>query len=553
MKKILLVATCIFYAGICAAQIPTDYAWAKKAGGTGTEEGKAIAADGKGHVIIGGYYKNTATFGTLPTITAVTGHDAFVAKYDSTGSALWVNSIGGTDTDEMTGVSYDSLGNVYAVGVYGTAITAGTTTFTSAGSIDFFIAKYSPSGTLTWIKSIGSINSDYAYAIRTDMNGNSYVAGKFNTSTNIGGVPLSAVGQDDIFIAKFDSAGSVVWAKNAGSTSSDFAKGISLDASGNIYVTGNFSGTATFYGTPNVALTTGGQWDVFIAKYDPLGNVLWAKKGGGTNHDHGLGIDTDANGNSTITGYYQSTSAVFNGVTLTNAGNWEMFVARFNTTGTQTWAKKFGGAQYDYAYGVTVDKNKQILITGGFGATVAFGTFTLTSTNATTEDLFITKLDTTGTVLWAMKAGAPANEYTWGNAITSDQFGGVYATGSYEGTATFGTTLLNSSGGDEAYGEDIFVCKIDQAAITTFMATSNFVGNNFFVFPTLTTGAITIRSEEVMRSVIVYNSNGQEVFRATDPNTRSFTLELGNKAEGVYFIHVSSEKGTLVKKIVLSY
>jgi len=553
MKKTLLIAAGIFYAGTCAAQIPTDYKWAKKAGGTGTEEGKAIAADGKGNVLVGGYYKNTATFGTLPTITAVTGHDAFVAKYDSTGTALWVNSIGGTDTDEMNGVSYDSLGNVYAVGVYGTAITAGTTTFTSAGSIDFFIAKYSPSGTLTWIKSIGSTNSEYAFAIRTDMNGNSYVAGKFNTSTIIGGVPLTAVGQDDIFIAKFDSAGTVVWAKNAGSTSSDYAKGIALDATGNIYITGNFSGTATFYGTPNVALTTGGQWDVFIAKYDAMGNVLWAKKGGGTNHDHGLGIDTDPNGNSVITGYFQSTSAVFNGVTLTNVGNWEMFVARFNSAGTQSWAKKFGGAQYDYAYGVTVDKNKQILITGGFGATVAFGTFTLTSTNATTEDLFITKLDTAGTVLWAMKAGAPANEYTWGNAITSDQFGGVYATGSYEGTAAFGTTTLNSSGGDEVYGEDIFVCKIDQAAVVTSLATSQSSENVVLVFPTITSGAINIRSGEAMRFVTVFNANGQEVFSSGSLDTRSFAVELGNKAEGVYFIHVSSENGTLVKKIVLSY
>jgi len=551
MKKHLFIAMASLLSLSLFAQTPTDYAWAKKAGGTGTEEGKAIAADGQGHVYLGGYYKNTATFGALPTITAVAGHDAYVAKYDSTGAALWVNSIGGTDVDEVTGMGVDSLGNVYAIGVYGTSLSAGTTTLTAAGSIDFFIAKYAPGGTLTWIRSFGGLNSDYGFAIKTDVNGNCFVSGKFNTSTTLGTTTLTAVGQDDIFIAKFDSAGTVIWAKNAGSTSSDFSKGISLDAAGNIYITGNFSGTATFYGTPNANLTTGGQWDAFIAKYDPLGNVLWAKKGGGSSHDHGLAIDTDPNGNSVITGYFQSTTVNFNGVNLTTAGNWDIFVARFNTSGTQTWAKKFGSNQYDYTYGVNVDKNKQIFITGGFGGTVPFGTFTLTSTNAATEDLFITKLDTAGTALWAMKAGAPAGEYTWGNAISSDQFGGVYTTGSFEGTATFGTHTLVTSGGDEAYGEDIFICKIDQAAITTSL-THLALNNTIEIFPTLTSGILNIRSQQTVSSIRLIDNNGREIMNLDNLNATDYKLAIDSRPNGIYFLHITTNAGTLVKKIILS-
>ena len=551
MKKAITTAALLLCTLEFFAQVPINYAWAVKAGGTGTDEGKAIAADGKGNVFVGGYYKATATFGSLPTITAVAGHDAFVAKYDSMGNALWVRTIGGADVDEIYGISTDGDGNVYAVGAYGTSLTAETTTLTSAGSIDGFIAKYNAAGGLSWIKSLGAVNSDYAYAIETDAAGNCFVAGKFNASTSIGGASLTANGADDIFVAKLDSTGTVVWAKSAGSTSSDFAKGISLDGAGNIYITGNFSGTATFYGSTNLTLTTAGQWDAFIAKYDASGNVLWAKKGGGSTHDHGLGIDTDANGNSTITGYYQSTSATFNGVTLTSAGNWDMFVARFNSAGTQTWAKDFGAAQYDYAYAVHVDKNKQIYLTGGFGTTVAFGTFTLTSANSATEDMFIAKLDTAGTVLWAMKAGATGGEYTWGNGISSDQFGGVYATGSYEGTAGFGTHSLTSSGGDEAYGEDVFVCKIDQAAITTGIR-SGVSNGTTQIYPTLTQDAITIEGNTEIASIVLYDNLGRRL-EAHQPNAAAYELKLGGRPAGIYFVHVTMNGSTHVQKIVLAY
>jgi hypothetical protein len=551
MKKIF-ITTLALASFATFAQVPTNYAWAKKAGGTGTEEGKAITADGLGNIFVGGFYKATATFGSLPAITAVANHDAFVAKYDSLGNALWVQSVGGSDIDEIYGVSSDALGNVYAVGVYGTAISAGTTTLTSAGSIDFFVAKYTAAGSLSWIKSYGSVNSEYGYAIDTDADGNSYIAGKFNTSTTLGGVSLTAVGQDDIFILKMDSTGAVSWAKRAGSTSSDFAKGIARDGAGNIYITGNFSGTATFYGITNVTLTTSGQWDAFVAKYDATGNALWARKGGGSNHDHGLAIDADVDGNAVITGYLQSTSANFNGVTLTNSGNWDVFIARFNTSGTQTWAKRYGAAQYDYAYAVNVDKNKQIYFTGGFGTTVPFGTFTLTSTNSTTEDLFITKLDTLGAVLWAMKAGAPAGEYTWGNAISSDQFGGVYATGSFEGTASFGTASLSSAGGDEAYGEDIFVCKIDQAAITTALA-SQAGTTGIKIYPTLTSGKVRIEAGEEILSVKVYDDGGREVSSYAPIHNETFDLQLSNRPQGIYFVQVVTSGSSSLQKLILSY
>ena len=554
MKKIILLfwGTILFLN--LMAQTPTDYKWAVKAGGTGTEEGKAIATDKAGNVYVTGYFKNTATFGSLTSVVSLGGHDAFVAKYDSSGNALWVNTLGGTDADEGYGIAADTLGNIYVAGTFGGTVTVGAGTLTSTGSFDVFVLKYNTSGTLLWARSAGGASADNAYGIATNKTGEIFITGKFNTSTTFGSTTLTSTGQDDIFIAKYDNSGNVLWAKKAGSTSGDLAKSISIDDSGNLYITGNFSGTATFLGSTNVSLTSSGQWDAYIAKYDPAGNVLWAKKGGGSNHDHGLSVAVDLSGNSYITCYTQSTSVNFGGKTFTSSGQWDIFVAKYNTSGSISWLKKLGGNQYDYAYGIAADKAGQIILTGGFANTVAFGSVSLTSTNTDIEDMFAAKMDSTGTVLWAMKAGAAGNQYVWGNAVTTDNIGDIYLTGSYEGTAAFGSTSLASSGGDESYGEDIFIAKINQNNITTGLTAYGYF-SDISIYPTITTGIINIAGENI-KSVKIINSLGQTIINNSKNDCKNCrtAIDLSVYKNGIYFIKIETENNRIViKKVIISH
>jgi len=553
MKLLLLSAFLLYFSSVLIAQVPTDYAFAVKAGGTGTEEGKAIATDADGNVFVAGFFKNTATFGLLTPVTSAGNHDAFLAKYDSTGNAIWVKQFGGTDNDEGLGVATDNNGNVYYCGSFGLTADAGTdTTMTSAGFFDIFLFKYDNNGNFIWARSYGASASDYGNGL--DCDGSSvYMTGSFFTSAVFDSFTLTANGQADVFLAKINSNGTVVWAEKAGSTIADNGKGIAVSDDGSVFITGSFSGTATFYGSPNVTLTTTGLTDVYTAKYDGNGDVLWAKKGGGSDNEYPYAIDTDINGNSFIAGFYSSSTATFGTQMLSNSGNGDIYVIKYDASGNISWAKDIGAADYDYAYGLTVDDGANVIVTGGFGGTVMFGSTSLTSASATTEDMFITKLDNGGNYLWAIKAGAAGSNYVWGNGVAIGVDGDIFATGSFEATANFGTTTLISLGGDETYGEDVFVCKIDQA-VTPILSVSENSKSGLNVYPTLVTDFFTLSGAEKITKAELISMDGKIIpLVVTSVNNNSAIMNTGGADNGIYLVRIINNGESIpAGKIIVS-
>ena len=225
-----------------------------------------------------------------------------------------------------------------------------------------------------WARNAGGSSSDYCNSIAVDVNGNSYVTGSFQGSATFGSTTLTTVGYDDIFVAKLDSNGNWLWARNAGGSSPDFGYGIAVDASGNSYVTGYFGGTTATFGS--TTLTTNGGYDIFVAKLDSNGNWLWARNAGGGNPDFGYGIAVDASGNTYVTGYIQSTTANFGSNTLTNSGSNDIFVAKLDSNGNWVWAKNAGGTKNDYGQGIAIDANGNSYITGYFDTSATFGSTT---------------------------------------------------------------------------------------------------------------------------------------------------------------------------------
>lgn len=496
MKKqtLLLLNFIAFYPAILLSQIPTDYTWVKKAGSSLTEIGYGIATDRDSNVLVTGFFKSTATFGT-DTITSNGQKDAFVAKYDAGGSYKWVRKIGDNVDDMGNGIATDINKNVYVVGRFSNNITIdGTVNLTNNGGVDIFLAKYDSLGNIVRGKSIGGANADNAEDIVIDNNGDIIITGSFFLTVDFGGQSLTSDGGFDVFVAKYDTAFNLIWAIKGGGTSGDESKSIAVDISNNVFITGYFSGTASFGGTN---LTSTGNFDVFVVKYNSLGVTQWARKGNGTGsaQEWGYGIAADRFGNCVAVGIYSGTSITFNSTTgsqTVNSNNtaniWEIFVARYSDTGTLKNLKSFGGSGYDYTYEVDVDYNGEIVLTGGFNGTVNFDATSLTSTNAGTEDLFVLKLDTSCTGIWVLKAGSTSN-YVWGEGITIDKTGNVLVIGTYEGNATFGTTNLTSAGGDESYGEDLFIAKVYQNAqwqnpalnisVTSTNITCNGAGDGF--------------------------------------------------------------------------
>jgi len=264
--------------------------WAKSAGRGGDNYGYGISAISEGSAIEIGSLINTGTFGNASegnetVLTAAGTRDIFITKYNPDGTLAWAKSAGGGDGDVGEGISTFSDGSAIVTGYYASTATFGNASeggneidLTSDGSNDIFIAKYNPDGTLDWAKSAGGTVDDRGWGISTLSDGSAIVTGWIQGTTATFGnasegneTVLTLVGANDIFIAKYNPDGTLAWAKNAGSLSTDEGYGISALPDGSAVVTGYFESTATFGALEvnETPLSSAGGRDIFIAKYSP--------------------------------------------------------------------------------------------------------------------------------------------------------------------------------------------------------------------------------------------------------------------------------------------
>ncbi len=449
MKKTFLIVLLLFSYIFIFAQL-NPWLWAKKAGGTNYDYGSGIAVDASGNSYVTGGFEGTATFGST-TLISNGEEDIFIAKLDSRGNWLWAKKAGGTSTDNSRSIAVDASSNSYVTGYFYDSATFGSTTLTSYGYDDIFVAKLDSRGNWLWAKNAGGTSEDRGEGIAVDANGNSYVTGCFDirATATFGSTILTSDRISDIFIAKLDSSGNWLWAMNSGGTGYGEGWSIAVDASGNSYITGYFAGTATFGST---TLISNGGLDIFVAKLNSRGNWLWAKNAGGIYYDYGSGIAVDANGNSYVTGCFYSTTATFGSNTLTSKGDDDIFVAKLDSSGNWLWVKNAGGTSDDSGSGIAIDASGNSYVTGCFEGSATFGSTTLTSKGFT--DIFVAKLDSSGNWLWAKNAGGTSRDSV--NDIAVDASKNSYVTGYFQGSATFGTLPPLTSYGNN----DIFVAKV---------------------------------------------------------------------------------------------
>lgn len=418
------------------AQAPA-YVWVRQAGTNAT--GNEVAADNQGNSYAVGSFQGSATFGTT-ALTSAGNNDIFVVKYDPDGNVLWARRQGGTSSDAANSIDVDGSGNSYVTGTYQGSVTFGTTTLTNSGGDDVFVVKYDPAGNVLWARKGGGSSPDVANSITVDGTGNSYVTGTFEGNTTFGTTTLNSAGNRDVFVVKYDTAGNFLWARRGGGSSTDIANGISVDAAGNSYISGNYQGTATFGTAP--ALTNSGGDDIFVVKYDPAGTVLWARRAGTSNTDLSNSISVDAAGNSYITGSYQGTITFGTAPPLTNSGNSDVFVVKYDTAGNVVWARRAGSSSSDTGNSIAVDGAGNPYVTGVYQGSITFGTTSLT--NSGNNDIFVAKYDGAGNVLWATRASGTNTEIA--NSIAVDGSGNSFLTGSFQGTTNFGTIQRTTSG-----------------------------------------------------------------------------------------------------------
>lgn len=346
--------------------------------------------------------------------------------------------------------------------------------------------------TLQWAGKLGGPGATYASAVAVDAAGNTLTTGWFDHTSDMDPGPGVAnltvpVGGDfDIHVTKLDAMGGFIWTRQMGGDGYDYARAIAVDAAGNVYVAGDFQGTADFDPGPNTFTLTSaadGSNDVFVCKLDPGGNFLWARRMGGFGDVRGYGIAVNAAQEVFTTGNFMGTIDFDPGAGVANvmgAGP-DIFVSKLDAAGNYLWADHMGGPGDDAGQAITLAANGDVLLTGYFRGTADFdpgpGTFNLVAGGTIGEsDAFVCRLDAAGTLVWAAGMGGPSREI--GYAIAVDDAGAVLTTGSFIGTVDFdpgpGEYLLTEITGVD---RDTYVSKLDGAG--QFVWAKQMGGQNF--------------------------------------------------------------------------
>ncbi len=388
----------------------------------------------------------------------------------------WAKSMGGPEGDIPFSVIIDAAGCSYIGGIFaGTADFdpgPNTVNLVSQGNNDIFIAKYDANGNYIWAHGIGSTGGDALNGLVIDASGYIYATGSFSGTVDFnpaGAVAnLSSNGNSDMFIAKFDTAGNYIWAKNAGGTGADDGADVTIDQSGNVHVTGSYSGTLYFgpTGSPNSLTAPSGQ-DCFFAKYDASGNYVWSKSIGGSGMDGVRDIKTDAVGNIYVTGRYEGSTDINPGPATANFssnGNTDFYVGKYTPAGDYIWGFSIGGIGHDEPGNMILDDaTGSIWITGFFNGTVDFnpgaGVAQLIATSMNNQDGFIAKYDTGGNYIIAKNIGGGSQMGIGASALNT--VGELYISGSFGGTVDFDPGTSVASHTSAGLISDAYLAKYD--------------------------------------------------------------------------------------------
>jgi hypothetical protein len=549
---------CFFIVAFFFTKAQPSFLWAKNIG-SGNDMGYSIAVDASNNVYTTGYFTGTADFDPGPgvfTLTSNGGQDVFISKLDQSGNFVWAKSIGSPTNDIGTAVSVSTVdGGVYVTGVVNGPTDfdpgAGTYTLNYGPGSDFFVLKLDASGNFVWAHGFDNSGEDAANSINIDSFDNILIGGYFSGTVDFdpgGGITsASSVSlSTDAFILQLTSSGNFNWVKTFGGEDVDRIYSTTLDQTGNIYSTGTFAWIADF--DPGAGTSTlssfGSQSSIFITKFDPSGNFIWAKTFIGAGFDYGLRIVVDQSGNVYSTGIFGNTTDFDPGPgTFTYAANSSQscFISKLDASGNFVWAKSMNN--YGAGWALSLDPANQLYIGGTFNGTVDLdpGPGTQTASSAGFADIFILKLDQGGSLLWAGVMPGNGNDNI--KCSTIDQAGNIYTTGAFYGTSDFDPNI-GVSNLTYTIGGSVFVQKLSPmpAGIENTLLSKNEIS----IYPIPTNDILYLTNLNKNGFYVLLNSVGETVLKG---NTVA-ELNLSHIAKGIYFLRITSDSSQKTFKII---
>ncbi len=449
--------------------------------------------------------------------------DGFLARFDPDGNELWLQDLKGTNGGAAASdVAIDDAGNIYIIGNSDNGITIGNFVLAEDGA---FLAKFSTAGNVIWVHHLAS--SCYVNFIDCGSPGNIFISGAAEDTIDLGCATILP----SSFFARYDTAGNCQWVQNA--SVNGYVFGVAADINNDLYITGSFLYPFTTFGSITIN-STGGQ-DAYLAKINSQGNWAWAKGFDSFNGSQGLAIDGDLEGHVFFSGYFTG-SIDFGCTVLTSTGTADIFLSKLDTAGNCIWVQQAGGGLGNqYAFALAVDAGGNSFISGSIIDTTDFGSVTLIPGG---ENFYVAAYGKNGTNLWAVQAEGYGGSR--GIDLACDSTGNVFADGEFYSSEVFNFGNISLQG--KYYW--IFETKLSSVATVIPIMPNE---NSLLIYPVPLTSFCTIKLPEIFENdnlyFKVYDALG--IMLRTEKLSGTTIFEKGDLKPGIYFYQVMKENARI--------
>lgn len=546
----------------CHAQQP-GWLWGVNCSNSDDDAANAITHDKQGNIYVAGSFKGVQILGN-DTLVSRGDNDVFLVKYTTDGQVLWARSGGSVARESVKALTIDTNGNVYLTGSFGEhniySINYTDTAYFSDSTIisnsrrDAFLVSYDSIGNIRWTKGYGSEFDDIGTSLVCNSHNEIIIGGEFGYGGLYGSIKLDSIVltspySQNIFLASINTNGIVNWFKRLGNTSIELCRGISVDKNDYIYMTGLF-GDYTILGSINLQGVSTGfvGGNIFVAKFEPTGNAIWAKCIGGNNNGTSTGgnvysstIRASLNGDIYVAGGFRNCNLVFpNITTLPNQGANEIFLAKYDTWGNLLWAKSMGGLSDDGPPFIYLDDQEHCYVTGYVRYQAFFDQDTVTCYGF--NDVFLAKYDKNGNANWAVNMGGGGSEEAL--AIDGSADGSIYLAGSFNSDYfNYQSDNIQNSGGG-----DMFLVKLSKPNGIENLPESKPIVE---IFPNPAQHMVHIQSNTKFDHIKIIDALGSVVTEQqyTTPQHQA-DIDLSGLPNNYYYLILNNKKQFVASKMI---
>ncbi len=528
-----------------------SWSWAKASQSNGDLLSSNVEIDNFGDIYYTGFFQGpTLTFGSITLNGPNNQYDIYLLKTDSLGNEIWAKTFGGAG-DELGSLTKDNDGNLYMFGTYkSSTIVFDTITLFNSNpqNNNIFIVKLDTSGRAIWAESIGGPNSDdFNVDIKFDSKGNLFVRGTHTGSITFGSYIFPGSGTWELFLAKFSPSGNVLWAENFSSLSFQYFRSLIVDPYDQIYCSGTFAGSSLYIGGTVLANSNPGTEEFFIVKFDSLGSQLWSTTAGSSNSDE-ADLYRLSNGNLLLGINFSGATLTYKNVSFQNSnpGTYDFCIILCDSNGNVISGRKFGTVGTEKFLIFLKTNDSFPYFTGSFNSfNFVLGQSTI-STQGISDD-FLAKLDSNLNANLVVTIGGPSYEFISG--IVADVNGDMFFQGIFnDPLITLSPFVLN--GGAPGNGYTSFYAKLTFNSVGSSLIENSI--KEISIYPNPSKEKINIESELFFQNAeaIIFDSFGRLIDRISGISGPKFIIQRNRLDAGVYFLYLNDNNKSTTHKLV---